>query len=319
MMLFSATTDTIAVVNTPRITILIPTYNSKRYIPDLLNSLLGQTCLEFNVVVFDHSPDYATLTVINEYKAVFNKKGISFDVHYSSKTMGVGGAVDYLLKHITAPYFLQIDSDDVLEPEAIAEYVRVIKEESPDIIFSTLYAYDESLKTLVWSHTIDRPHKQLLMDFLRIKDVHFVPQCIKTESFLRGNKDLNIYPSAEGQNFQLILPILLLNHSVSISFIAIPVHKYRLRNDSYSRSKKNLAEVAASRKEIHQIVKHTLKKCRCFNPRFYASNIVRLHNELVDLYFGHGKYFLAVLHCLPADINHKIFLSQRLIRKLLKR
>lgn len=311
--------DTIAIMSTAKITLLIPTYKSERYLPDLLNSLLGQTCQEFDVVVFDHSPDYATMAIIDRYKPVFRKKEISFTAYYSSKETGVGGAVGFLLKHISAPYFLQIDSDDVLEPGAVAEYVYVIEKESPDIIFATLYAYDESLKTLVWTHKLDRPHKQLLMDFLYIKDVHFVPQCIRKESFLRSNKDLDIYQSADGQNFQLILPILLLKPSVLISYITTPVHKYRLRNDSYSRSKKTLTEIATSRKEIHRIVKHTLHKIGCRNPRFYIANGIRLHNELTDLYFEHGKYALAVLHSLPADISHKTIFARRLIQKLKKR
>src|SRR5262245_46364723 len=54
---------------TPRISIVIPTYNSEDYLAQTLDSGLAQTCGDWEVVVYDDGSRDGTVAVANRYSA----------------------------------------------------------------------------------------------------------------------------------------------------------------------------------------------------------------------------------------------------------
>lgn len=51
----------------PKISIVLPTYNRERFLPAAINAILAQTETDYElIVVNDHSPDN-TIALVNEY------------------------------------------------------------------------------------------------------------------------------------------------------------------------------------------------------------------------------------------------------------
>lgn len=117
------------------ITVVIPVYNRFNLLDKTVESLNSQKCFDFDVIFIDDCSsleldEYLKLRELDfEYKVYRNEKnqGVSF-----SRNRGAGLS--------NKDYLLFLDSDDVLEKEAIKVFLSIIKKEiDPDIIFGNLY------------------------------------------------------------------------------------------------------------------------------------------------------------------------------------
>lgn len=105
------------------ISIIIPSYNQQEYLPDAIESALGQS-LKSEVIVIDDGSTDNSLEIAKKYpvKVISQvNKGLS-----SARNTGIMNA--------TGDYILPLDSDDILMPECVEEMQKVIDKTHADII-----------------------------------------------------------------------------------------------------------------------------------------------------------------------------------------
>ena len=114
---------------TPAVSIIIPVYNTEKYLRECLDSVLAQTMPDFEVLcVNDASPD-SSLDILNEYAA----KDPRVTVINSEINNGLGGARNLGLPHATGKYLLFLDSDDLFDPQLVEKTYTRAEETSADI------------------------------------------------------------------------------------------------------------------------------------------------------------------------------------------
>ena len=86
--------------------IVVPVYNTEKYIRKCLDSIKNQTYTNYEVIIINDGSTDNSLEIINEYTK--NKK---FKV-YTTKNKGLSEARNNGVKHCTGDYILFIDSDD---------------------------------------------------------------------------------------------------------------------------------------------------------------------------------------------------------------
>lgn len=113
----------------PLFSIVIPTFNSEKYISTALESLLRQSFKDFEVLITDDGSTDSTYCILSE----FAKKHKRFHI-YQQKNQGPLIARRNSLAHATGQYVLFLDADDFLHDDALLEIASAIKQSMVDII-----------------------------------------------------------------------------------------------------------------------------------------------------------------------------------------
>ena len=130
----------------PLVSIIIITYNDRKYIGHAIDSALGQTYPNFEIIVVDDGSTDSTSQFIVEK---FNDR-----VKYIWKENGgQGSARSVGLKMASGEYIQNLDSDDLLLPDKIKNQVHYLKTH-PNIAFvygRTLCFFDDDFSS-TWEH-----------------------------------------------------------------------------------------------------------------------------------------------------------------------
>lgn len=110
----------------PAVSIVIAAYNATAYISETLDSVLGQTFTDYEVIVVnDGSSDSTELERILESHALPV-------VYLSQQNKGVSAARNAAIKVAKGKFYAQLDADDQWEPEYLAGQVGFLTEH-PDV------------------------------------------------------------------------------------------------------------------------------------------------------------------------------------------
>jgi glycosyltransferase involved in cell wall biosynthesis len=100
----------------PRITIILPTYNRERYLPEAIESILGQTFRDFELIIVDDGSTDSTPALVD---AIDDDRVRYFAQPHS----GLSAALNAAMRHARGEYIARLDSDDLFLPDAIATLV----------------------------------------------------------------------------------------------------------------------------------------------------------------------------------------------------
>lgn len=113
---------------TPKITIIIPVYNSEKSINKCIDSLLSQTIKDINIIIVNDGSTDKTLTKLSKYKYNKNIK-ILFQKH-----CGTSKARNYALNYVTTQYVTFVDADDYVDKCYIQHLVSGFTNNSIDLV-----------------------------------------------------------------------------------------------------------------------------------------------------------------------------------------
>ena len=97
-----------------KISVIIPVYNTKEYLKECIDSILNQTIDLFEVIIVDDGSTDGSLELINQYAESHSNIRV-----ISQKNCGPGAARNIGLKISKGEYIYFIDSDDILEKNAL--------------------------------------------------------------------------------------------------------------------------------------------------------------------------------------------------------
>ncbi len=122
----------------PRFSVIVPAYRVQDYLPECLDSVLGQSYADFEVIaVDDRSPD-ASGAILDQ--AALGDERVR--VVHLPENVGLGRARNAGLEHATGEYVLFLDSDDSFTPgllQAVQDRLRECGD--PDVL---VYDYARS-------------------------------------------------------------------------------------------------------------------------------------------------------------------------------
>jgi glycosyltransferase involved in cell wall biosynthesis len=111
---------------TPKVSIIIPTYNRAHYICESVNSIFAQTFKDYEIIVIDDGSSDNTREVLKKY---------GDRIHYVyQKNMGPPAAMNTGVRQTKGEYYLILGDDDVLMPDMLERQVEVL-DKNPDVAF----------------------------------------------------------------------------------------------------------------------------------------------------------------------------------------
>ena len=194
------------------VSIVTPVYNGERHLSVMLDSVLGQTYPQIEMILVDDGSTDGTVSVAEGYRQRFAQKGYGYRI-IQAPHRNASGAINQGLPYVTGEYLAWPDSDDVLEPESVKRRVDFLKEHSQyTCVRSLSYYFDAQTKERCQKADEQRgdlSREQLIWDVLESKT--FV--CCGCY-LLQSACFFAIYPQKQipeydvGQNFQMLLPYL---------------------------------------------------------------------------------------------------------------
>lgn len=123
---------------TAEISIIMPVYNSEKFLQKALQSAAEQTFKNIEVLCVDNASKDGSPEIIKEFAAKYP------NFHYLYKEGGMaGGARNEGLKHAKGKYVLFFDSDDILRSDACEILYKKAEEKKADIVTASFRSINE--------------------------------------------------------------------------------------------------------------------------------------------------------------------------------
>jgi glycosyltransferase involved in cell wall biosynthesis len=111
------------------ITIIIPVYNTERYIRKCLSSVCNQSYSELEIILVNDGSTDGSLEIIKEFSLKDNR--IKW---FDKENGGIGSAYNIAFQHIKGDYILFVDSDDYLELNACENLIHNAIDRDVDMV-----------------------------------------------------------------------------------------------------------------------------------------------------------------------------------------
>ncbi len=210
--------------------VLIPAYNAEAYLEECLDSVLGQTHRNLQVVVIDDGSTDRTAEILDFYAAKDSRLEV---VHRENR--GVATTRLELFKMAKGKYINFVDADDTVEPEMAQVMIDVLESSGSDMAVcgmtnkmerSYMYSQVVDLKTEKISGSQARreflEHRRLIGSLCTkvcrrelCSGVHCPPD-------IRYGEDA-------------VMSWHILKHANSLVYVSAPLYHYRPNQDSVSR------------------------------------------------------------------------------------
>lgn len=116
-------------MNKPIISIIVPVYNSEKYIQRCINSIINQTFINFEAIFINDGSADSSLEILKSNKSLDNRIKI-----INQENSGTGEARNNGLRNALGKYILFVDSDDTIEPSMLEKMYKKASEGDCDIV-----------------------------------------------------------------------------------------------------------------------------------------------------------------------------------------
>ena len=113
-----------------KVTIIVPVYNSAKYLDESIGSLLRQTYEDLEILLVDNGSTDNSLDVCNRYA----KKDKRIRVIHTDENIGTGAARNLGLQSASGEYVCFFDADDRYEPRFVEKLLSAATEKNADIV-----------------------------------------------------------------------------------------------------------------------------------------------------------------------------------------
>lgn len=116
------------------VSIIVPVYNTKKYLSDCLDSIKNQTYRDFEVIIIDDGSTDGSSEICDDFAKIDTR----FKV-FHNKNMGVSASRNYGLEMAEGEYIAFCDADDAIHPDYLYELVTNIEQKEADIVICSYY------------------------------------------------------------------------------------------------------------------------------------------------------------------------------------
>lgn len=211
--------------NNPLISVIMPVYNTEKYLPLAIESILNQTYSNFEFLIFDDGSSDCSPEIIKEYASKDNR----ITAYFSPMNTGYLFHLNEGLRLAKGDFVARMDSDDIAYPNRFAEQLAFLQEHESVVVLGTCtIPINEDGKE------VGKGTRPLLPKHIFWDSFFTNPLCHPTVMFRSGifktigQYDIKKYPA---EDHDLWLRIL---RQSDIANLGTPLLKYRLHTSSVS-------------------------------------------------------------------------------------
>jgi len=241
-------------MNSDLVSVVIPVYNSERYLEECLNSVISQTHQNIEIIAVDDGSTDSSLEILKKYSDKVNV--------ISQKNNGLASALNLGISKMKGYWFKWFSPDDVMYPYTIETLVDEAKKH-PDntIIYSNWNIIDDAGNILrefcesEYNKLSEFDYNIRLLDGQQINvNTTLIPSHLFEKTSFRELYD----PVAIDYSFFLYSALLC---NIKFHLISKPLVKYRIHSDqlSHKNISKTLDYISETKNEVLQRLDESLR------------------------------------------------------------
>lgn len=202
----------------PLVSIVTPSYNQAKYLEDTITSVLHQTYPNIEYIIIDGKSTDGSIDIIQRYKNQLKFWVIEPDG-------GQTDAVNKGLRHCKGELFAFLNSDDILEHDAVENAVNVYLQ-NPDhaVYYGQCSVIDEKGELVQTAHGGEISHTHLV-------NKSMLPLIYQPACFFNTTVDIR-QPMFREKNMIDYELLLWLSKRYSFTYIPLPFARYRIHSQS---------------------------------------------------------------------------------------
>lgn len=215
----------------PKVSVIIPVYNTEKYLRECLDSVMNQTLKDIEVICVDDGSTDGSLAILREYEAKDSRV-----IVLSQENKGLSAARNAAMERAHGKYVDFVDSDDSILPDLLEKTVTLAEDQALDIVaFDNEIIFErEGLRKLSFCDMDEFTPVETGTAYLkRAKNMHtlFIPGWSKLVR--RGLLEENKICFPEGIIHEDELYTLLIYiHAKRVTQIPKKLYRRRVREDS---------------------------------------------------------------------------------------
>ena len=130
--------------NKNNIDIILPNYNSSKFLKQTLNSIIMQTYKNWKLIIIDDCSDDKTKNILKKYL-----KDKRIKIFWLKKNNGAGFCRNYGIKKSKSPYVAFIDSDDVWKKNKLEKQIIFMKKNNYSFSYTNYETFGDKRKIII--------------------------------------------------------------------------------------------------------------------------------------------------------------------------
>lgn len=262
-----------------KISVIVPVYNSEKYIERCLTSIINQTYKNIEIIIINDGSTDNSQGIIDKYV----KENQNTIKTYQTKNNGVASARNLGIEKVTGDYFLFVDSDDYIEQNLIEKLNSIIEKEKVDIVkYKMKIIKENNTGEISAGPVFEKTSGEDAFNKLCYTDKMIDTPCLylfNTEYF--KNNSFKFTENTYHEDFGLI-PLVIVKAN---SFISTKIcgYCYIYTDDSITRNKDNKKAIKKANDLLfhydnmkHEIETYSISKCTKENIYSYYINALLL-------------------------------------------
>lgn len=218
----------------PNVSVIIPIYNTENYLREALDCICNQTLQELEIILINDGSTDSSQSIIEEYA----QKDIR--IRYSVQpNQGQGVARNNGLQLATGKYIYFMDSDDILDTDALSQCYQLCEQDKLDIVcFDAETLIEDSNYAGIYHYCrkgiIDETKLWTGLDFLNYeleRNVFYVTPWLFFINRIFLQRHFDGFPAGIIHEDQIFAMQILLN-ATRVRYIPQAFFKRRIRNQS---------------------------------------------------------------------------------------
>ena len=233
----------------PTISVIMPVYNSEKYLREAINSILCQTFKDFELIIINDGSADNSRSIIQE----FQKQDTRIKLIENEKNLGISRSLNLGIDHAVGKYIARMDSDDISIKSRFSNQVKIL-ELNPEIGFlgSSGYYIDENGKKISF-YKVPTSFLEIKWGSLLCSPFIHPSVMIRKELFEKTNiryDDTKLYV----EDYDLWSKFINITKAINLKE---PLIKYRIYSQFINKQKNNIQQENTLKIACKNILKET--------------------------------------------------------------
>lgn len=112
------------------LSIIIPVYNVEQYLEKCLDSVRQVTEVKTQIICIDDMSTDSSGDILKKYA-----QDVNIEIYRNTKNLGLASARNLGLHYAKGDYIMFVDSDDMIRPDKIEDFLEIMKSEALDLLY----------------------------------------------------------------------------------------------------------------------------------------------------------------------------------------
>ncbi|MCQ2507645.1 MAG: glycosyltransferase [Dorea sp.] len=212
------------------VSVIMPLYNSSKYVSESIDSVLAQTYPYWELIVVDDCSKDNSYSIVKAYA----DKDSRIKLYQNQTNSGAAKTRNYAITLATGSYIALLDSDDLWHAEKLEKQLALARERDADIIYSS-YGMFEDTRNVRWDDCVG-PGGVTLEDMVKTNLIGCLTVMVKADLFKKYPFPLEYYH----EDYANWVRLLMMGYKARGSREVLAF--YRIHPSSRSANKLNAAK-----------------------------------------------------------------------------